>query len=37
MASVANIGQLSKQNHLPQGYDEWKQDITNYVEKKRNF
>jgi hypothetical protein len=37
MASVANIGQLSEQHKLPLGYQEWKKDVTDYVEKKRNF
>lgn len=37
MASVANIGQLSEQYSLPQGYAEWKKDVNDYVDKKRTF
>ena len=37
MATVANIGQLSEQYSLPQGYAEWKKDVSEYVEKKRTF
>ena len=37
MASVANIGELSAQNRVPDGYKEWRADVADYVDKKRNF
>ena len=37
MASVANIGQLSSQAGVPDGYKEWRSDMNDYVEKKKNF
>jgi len=40
MASVANIGQLSKlsaQVGVPDGLTAWKRDMNDYIDKKRNF
>lgn len=37
MASVANIGELSQKAGLPDGYKDWRSDMADYVEKKRNF
>ena len=36
MASVADIGELSKKANLPDGYQEWRNDVNAYVEQKRN-
>jgi hypothetical protein len=32
MASVADIGELSKKASLPDGYQEWRNDVNAYVE-----